>query len=108
MGGAAGKTIPVGALLSALAAAVVCSVHAATVVTVTNVVRAQEFRRIGLGMSGYNSDSPFLKNIVPAPGFEPGHYASVVIATNGSTGTKFIQKYIICFSVSKCSFFMTK
>ena len=76
-----------------LAIAVACSARAATVVTVTNVVRAQELRRIGLGMGGYNSESPVLKNIIPAAGFEPGHFASIVIATNGSTGTKFKQKY---------------
>lgn len=87
---AGGTTILAVGLYAALCA---LPARPVTVITVTNAVRATKLNRIGLGMGGFLESSPVLKNLVPAPGFEPGHYASVVIATNGTTGAKFKQKY---------------
>lgn len=64
--------------------------------TITDSTLATGMKRLGINLGARNrwGDAQILKNLIDNPGFEAGHYASVVLADSGSTPTTFRQGLI--------------
>ena len=64
---------------------------AQTVVTVTDSVRTADVRRLGINVGSRSrwGAAQIMKNLIDNPGFETGHFASVVLAGEGGTANSF-------------------
>src|SRR5690606_31219810 len=70
-----------------------CSLHV-TDVAVTNTVRLAGAKRLGLNIGAHDrwGAGKILKNQLPNPGFEPGLFGTVWLASTGSTSDRFVPR----------------